>query len=290
MNYSPETLASWAGGRLRGKTAVVTGAGRGIGRGVALMLAAQGARVLGCDIHAGALEETQFDATRADLGGFSTLAADLTAEFGAEALAAAAAERLGRVNVLVNAAAVVAFAPIEAMRFADWRRTLAGELDTVFLVTRALWPLLKAEGGSIVNFSSANAHVALEGLPAIAYCAGKGGVLAMTRQMAMEGGPLNIRANSIAPGFTVTEETDRHLGDEAMMAAVRAKLMLKQRLGQPEDIGWLAIYLGSDESALRHGRRLFDRWRRDRVVNAIHRPRKWRLSVLNDCTTDQSLL
>ena len=176
------------------------------------------------------------------------------------------------------------------MRFADWRRTLAGELDTVFLVTRALWPLLKSEGGSIVNFSSANAHVALEGLPAIAHCAGKGGVLAMTRQMAMEGWPLQHPRELDRAGLHRHRETDRHLGDEAMMAAVRAKLMLNQRLGQPEDIGWLGDLSRFGRVALRHGRRLFDRWWRDRVVNAIHRPRKWRLSVLNDCTTDQSSL
>jgi NAD(P)-dependent dehydrogenase (short-subunit alcohol dehydrogenase family) len=136
---------------------------------------------------------------------------------------------------------------IETMPFAAWRKTLAGELDTVFLVTRAIWPLMKAKGGSIVNFSSANAHVALDTLPALAHCAGKGGVLAMTRQLAMEGGPHRIRANSIAPGFTLTEETERHLDNEAMMKSVRAKLMI-DHLGMPEDIGWLAVYLGSEES------------------------------------------
>ena len=246
MDYSPETVARWKGQRLRGKKAVVTGAGRGIGTGVAMRLAAQGAAVIASDINAEALSVGAAEAARAGLG-LGVVAADLTSEAGAGALARAAGERLEHVHILVNAAAIVAFAPIEAMAFSDWRRTLAGELDTVFLVTRALWPLMKGGGGSIVNFSSANAHVALDGLPAIAHCAGKGGVLAMTRQMAMEGGPLNIRANSIAPGFTVTEETERHLGDAAMMASVQAKLMIK-RLGPPEDIGWLAVYLGSDES------------------------------------------
>ena len=163
------------------------------------------------------------------------------------ALATAAREALGDVQILVNAAAIVVFAWIEAMSFADWKTTLAGELDTIFLVTRALWPLLKSSGGSIVNFSSANAHVALDGSPALAHCAGKGGVLAMTRQLAMEGGKHGIRANSIAPGFTLTEETRRHLGNADMMNAVRAKLM-SDRLGTTEDIGWLIVYLASDES------------------------------------------
>jgi len=220
--------------RLTGKRAVVTGAGRGIGRAIAAMFAGQGADVLACDINAAAL---------AGQG----VAADLTTEDGAAALALAARARWGAVDILVNAAAIVRFAPLAAMSLADWRTTTAGEIDSVFLVTRAIWPLLAASGAaSIINFSSANAHQALSGLPAIAHTAGKGAVLAMTRQMAMEGGPLGIRANSIAPGFTQTEETAQHL-ETPLMAQVRSKLMVG-RLGTPADIAHLAVYLGSDES------------------------------------------
>jgi NAD(P)-dependent dehydrogenase (short-subunit alcohol dehydrogenase family) len=247
IDYTPERLQGWRGTRLAGQSAIVTGAGRGIGKGVALLYAAQGARVLACDIDADALARLQADAAAAGLGPIHAVAADLTTEAGAASLAEVAEREFGDVEILVNAAAIVAFAWIEEMTFADWRRTLAGELDTVFLVTRSVWPLMKRKGGSIINFSSANAHVALDTSPAIAHCAGKGGVLAMTRQMAMEGGKLGIRANSIAPGFTLTEETERHLGNAAMMSAVRAKLMLED-FATPEDIGWLAVYLGSRES------------------------------------------
>ena len=247
MLYTPKILNRWTGRRLAGKKAVVTGAGRGIGKGVALMMAAQGADVLACDINTVALEQLQDEARAAGLASLSVVSADLTTEAGAETLRHTAAATLQEVEILVNAAAIVVFSWIENMSFADWRKTIAGELDTVFLVTRAIWPLLKTKGGSIVNFSSANAHVALDTSPALAHCAGKGGVLAMTRQMAMEGGPLKIRANSIAPGFTLTEETERHLTNEAMMKVVKTKLML-DLLGTPEDIGWLAVYLASDES------------------------------------------
>lgn len=223
--------------RLEGKFAVVTGAGRGIGRRVAQMMAAEGAQVLAVDLNAGAL---------ATLEGMATHACDLTDEAAVAGLAARVAQE-GPVHIVVNAAALVVMGWLEDLAYADWQRTLRAEVDSVFLVTRALWPQLKIEGGSVLNFSSANAHVALAGLPAVAHTAGKGAVLAMTRQLAMEGGPHGIRANTIAPGFTVTEETARHLDNPAMMQSVRAKLMI-DRLGRTDDIGHLAIYLGSDES------------------------------------------
>lgn len=223
--------------RLSGKTAIVTGAGRGIGRQIAKMMADEGAKVLAVDIDEDAL---------ATLNTVDTFVADLTDEASVSALAERARD-MGPLHILVNAAAVVVFGWIDELSFADWRKTLAAEVDSVFLVTRAIWPLLKAEGGSIINFSSANAHVALDGLPAIAHTAGKGAVLSLTRQLAMEGGPHGIRANTIAPGFTVTEETAQHLDNPDMMASVKAKLMI-DRLGQTQDIGYLAIYLGSDES------------------------------------------
>lgn len=244
---SEQANAIGRGARLAGKKAVVTGAGRGIGKAAALMIAGQGAEVLATDINGHTLESLVQEAKAEGLPEIHAHVADLTSEEGALGLAAATLERLGDVQILVNAAAIVVFAWIEEMSFADWKKTMAGELDTVFLVTRAIWPLMKIKGASIVNFSSANAHVALDTSPALAHCAGKGGVLAMTRQLAMEGGKVGIRANSIAPGFTLTEETRRRLGDETFMKVVRSKLMVS-RLGTPEDIGWLVVYLASDEA------------------------------------------
>jgi len=129
-----------------------------------------------------------------------------------------------------------------------WRRTLTGELDIVFLSCKAAWPwLIRRGGGAVVNFASANAYVALKHSPALAHCAGKGGVLAMTRQLAMEGGPHGIRANSISPGMIVTGATAPVLERPELLAAVREKLMVK-RLGRPEDVAMCAVYLASDEA------------------------------------------
>jgi NAD(P)-dependent dehydrogenase (short-subunit alcohol dehydrogenase family) len=153
-------------------------------------------------------------------------------------------------DILVNAAATAIFKWIEELSYAEWRTTIAAELDSVFLVTRATWPLLKASGkASIINFASANARHALQGSPALAHVAGKGAVLAMTRQLAMEGASHGIRANSIAPGFIQTAATAAHLAaDPDFMHKVLEKNMIK-RLGTPDDIAHCAIWLGSDESS-----------------------------------------
>jgi NAD(P)-dependent dehydrogenase (short-subunit alcohol dehydrogenase family) len=100
----------------------------------------------------------------------------------------------------------------------------------------------------VINFASANARHALDGSPALAHCAGKGGVLAMTRQLAMEGAPHGIRANTISPGFILTEATRRHMAEVPHFEAlVLAKNMLK-RLGEPVDIAMCAVWLASDEA------------------------------------------
>jgi len=217
--------------RLSGKIAVVTGAANGIGQGCAHAFRAEGATVIGID-RSGADEDC-----------------DLLDETATNDLLASIGDQHGRVDILVNAAAFAVFKWLEAMSYAEWRQTLSGELDIVFLATRAAWPHLKASGAaSVINFGSANAYHSLEGSPALAHCAGKGGVLAMTRQLAMEGAPHGIRANTIAPGFIRTAATRRHLtADPGFEAQVLAKNMLK-RLGEPEDIAWCAVWLASDEA------------------------------------------
>ncbi len=211
----------------------MTGAANGIGEGCAARFRREGATVVGIDREASE----------------GIVTADLLDPAAVKNTFAAIGREHGRIDILVNAAAFAVFHWIEEMSYEEWRRTLAGELDIVFLATQAAWPLLKTSGkASIINFASANARHALDGSPALAHCAGKGGVLALTRQLAMEGAPQGIRANTISPGFIKTAATSRHLAaDPGFEKQVLAKNMLKT-LGTPDDIAWGAVWLASDEA------------------------------------------
>jgi NAD(P)-dependent dehydrogenase (short-subunit alcohol dehydrogenase family) len=214
-------------GRLEGKIALVTGAANGIGAGCVRICAQQGATMIEVDL----------------------TDCDVTDEAAVARLMKTVASQHGRIDILVNAAATAVFKWIEELSYDEWHSTLAAEIDSVFLVTRAAWPLMKVSGNaSIINFASANARHALEGSPALAHVAGKGAVLSMTRQLAMEGAPHGIRANTISPGFIQTAATARHLdADPAFADQVLAKNMIK-RLGLPEDIAHCAVWLASDEA------------------------------------------
>jgi NAD(P)-dependent dehydrogenase (short-subunit alcohol dehydrogenase family) len=157
--------------------------------------------------------------------------------------------RHGRIDVLVTAAGRAEFAPVAELTLEQWRATMVSELDIVFLPVRAVWPHMQRQGsGSIINFSSVAAWAGVKGLPQLAHAAGKGGVLSLTRQLAVEGAPFRIRANTIAPGPIQTAALERAMVKSPPFAeALRSKVLL-DRLGKPEDVGYAAIFLASDES------------------------------------------
>jgi NAD(P)-dependent dehydrogenase (short-subunit alcohol dehydrogenase family) len=155
----------------------------------------------------------------------------------------------GGIDVLYNNGAMAYFAWLPEMTYEQWGKTLREELDVVFHGCQAVFPhMLKRGGGSIINVGSTSGKIAQSPLPALAHTAAKGGVIAMSRQVAMEGGQYKIRCNTISPGLIETSQTKAFIANREWYAGMAAKLMLG-RVGQPEDIAPLATYLASDESS-----------------------------------------
>jgi NAD(P)-dependent dehydrogenase (short-subunit alcohol dehydrogenase family) len=238
--------------RLAGKIALITGIGAGIGRGCAMVFAREGATVFGCDIDAERAMATVTTAREAGFAMDSAHPVDLTRPADVQSCIDQLIRRHGRVDVVINAAAInPQFAPVAQMSYERlWVPTMIGEADIVFLMCKMAWPhLLAAGGGSIVNFASVAALRGTDMGGMLAHCAGKGAVLAMTRQLAIEGGPFNIRANTIAPGLVATMATaSQGLTEGDKRDRIAANIPLR-RIGSPEDIAYCALYLASDEAS-----------------------------------------
>ncbi|WP_062202080.1 SDR family NAD(P)-dependent oxidoreductase [Demequina salsinemoris] len=236
-------------GRLEGMVVLVTGTGGGIGRATAMLCAREGAHVVGCDLNPGPSEET-VALVRAEGGRMDAIApVDLATPDGAADWVDRAAALAGRVDVLVNNASAIRFGPIDTLSYEDWTFTMRNELDIVFLVTRAAWPhLVAAGGGSIVNIASITASRGAWFMPQNAHGAAKGGVLALTYQLVVEGGPHGIRVNAVSPAMTQTPHTTPMLEDPDGPAEQILSRVPLRRWGQPEDVANAILFLASPEA------------------------------------------
>jgi NAD(P)-dependent dehydrogenase (short-subunit alcohol dehydrogenase family) len=234
--------------RLSEKVCIITGTGGSIGREAARTFAREGATVVGCDLN---VEEAQttVEMVRKEGGTMVSLQpCRLSEPADCRALVHFAVDAFGRIDVLFNNAAMAYFNWLEDITDEEWDRDRREEVDLVFYLTRAAWPYLKASHGVIVNTGSLNGLLSFKTLPSLAHTTAKAGVIAMTRQLAMEGRAHGIRANSISPGLIETKQTREQLKDPEWAAAMLGKTLLG-RLGRPEEVANVALFLASEESS-----------------------------------------
>ena len=235
--------------RLKSKRIFVTGAGSGIGRATAEKCAAEGAAVICADIHAETAEAT-VAAIRAAGGQAVAVIGNLTHDAACEAMFAEGAEAFGGIDALFNNAGICAdddSGPVETP-LATWDKTIAANLTSVFLCCKAGIPhLLKSGSGVIINNASIVALVG-SAFPQIAYTAAKGGVLAMTREIAIMYARKKLRAVAICPGPTATPLVQAFLADEEAWK-LRRRYLPMGRLAQPSEIANLVAFLASDEAS-----------------------------------------
>jgi NAD(P)-dependent dehydrogenase (short-subunit alcohol dehydrogenase family) len=241
---------------LEGRTAIVTGAGSGIGRGIALRLAEEGCDVGVIDINARGAEATA-DHVRKLKRNSAVAIADVTDIDAASGAVDALAEKLGKLDILVNSAGILRIAKLAEMRKQDWDDTFRINVDGVFHACRAAIPHLKrAKQGRIINIAS---WLGKTGKPYYgAYCASKFAVIALTQTLALELAADHINVNAICPG--VIMETGMRERAEAELRAMglpsaeeRVSAIPLGRLGKPDDVARVAAFLASDEAAYMTG-------------------------------------
>ena len=232
--------------RLEGKVAVVTGAARGIGAACARRFAAEGAAVVLADILE-ELGETTAQAIRDGGGSAEFIACDTGDAAQARALIAQTVSRHGRIDVLVNNAGIFTIADFLDVSEEDFDRVLRTNLKGYFLVGQAAAREMAAAGsGSIINMSSVNGVMAIESIAA--YVVSKGGVNQLTSVMALALAPRGVRVNAIGPGTILTELSGSLLTDDAARRRVLSRTPMG-RVGQPEEIAGIAVFLASDDSS-----------------------------------------
>lgn len=246
----PPLSSGRVAGRLAGKVAFVTGTAGGQGRAVALLFARAGARVFGADLPASAARNAETAALAdADNLAFAPASVDVSDEVATKAWIEAGVAEAGRIDILYNNAGFAHFAPIEMMTQTQWSETLKYELDVIFNPTRFAWPhMVEQKSGVIINVASGAGSLGTPLFPAAAHSAGKGGVLGLTRHLAVEGAPANIRVNAISPGSIWSPATSA-LTDDMPYKRVFIHASALARVGEPEDVAFAALFLASDEAA-----------------------------------------
>jgi NAD(P)-dependent dehydrogenase (short-subunit alcohol dehydrogenase family) len=235
--------------RFAGRVAIVTGGGSGIGQATVVRLAAEGASVLAIDVDETGLASTEELAAKTASGEneVTSTVGDVTDRDFAPTIVDAVVERHGRLDVLANVAGILRTGITHEASLDDWDRVLSVNLTGTFLCCRAAIPALLDSGGNIVNVSSTSA---LAGHPwAAAYSASKGGVLALTRTIAVEYGQQGLRCNAVCPGSIDTPITQDFVFPEGVNTKLVRRMMALDRPRGPETVAAAIAFLASDDAA-----------------------------------------
>lgn len=239
------------------QVAIVTGAAKGIGWGIAKVMSAKGAKVVLVDWDEGNGQKSAKEINQ-EGGEALFINCDVSNEQQVKAMIAKTIDAFGRIDMLVNNAGVGVYKTVLDASSEDWDHCLAVNLKGVFLCSKYAIPHMQKLGkGAIVNISSVHSHATVNGVGP--YAASKGGITALTRNMAIDYGP-TIRVNSIAPGWVLTpliQSIFDGYDDPAEQQHMVEQRQVMKRIGQPEDIGYAAAFLASDEAAFITGAQLF---------------------------------
>lgn len=241
---------------LKGKTAIVTGAARGIGAACARAFASHGARVVLADVDDEGCRSTASEIATSTGAETLSVSTDVTDPARCEALLTSCRERFGQCNILLNNAGILQAGSILDLSIEDFDRVLSVNLRGTFLLSRVVARHMVEKGikGAIINMSSTNAVVAIP--DQLAYAVSKGGVRQLTNAMAMALAPYDIRVNAIGPGSIQTDMLGHLMQDDASRRVILSRTPLG-RAGAPEEVASVAVFLASDYASYMTGQTLY---------------------------------